>query len=164
MNCMPTTGSSCGTLCVFLAFTILLVHLWYRSVTLLWQDGEKMCHGMLPPSAMATIMFFVYPDHCFRLLLGFCQTSLTAVCTCCNRWLTEKEAVAAVGYTHRAYAIAAWRFLTKTGFINFGVAPSMSAKQGSSREAPKGTVIVVGAGMAGKALPADVRCSESPSA
>lgn len=66
-----------------------------------------------------------------------------------NRYLTEKEAVAAVGYTHRAYAIAAWRFLTKTGFINFGVAPGMSTKQGSSSEPPRGTVIVVGAGMAG---------------
>lgn len=65
------------------------------------------------------------------------------------RYLTEKEAVAAVGYAHRAYAIAAWRFLTKTGYINFGVAPGMSAKQGSTTETPKGTVIVVGAGMAG---------------
>ena len=77
-----------------------------------------------------------------------CWVILTAVFTF-GRYLTEKEAVAAVGYTHRAYAIAAWRFLTKTGFINFGVAPGMSAKQGSSSEPPKGTVIVVGAGMAG---------------
>lgn len=75
--------------------------------------------------------------------------TLKAVFTFCNRYLTEKEAVAAVGYTHRAYAIAAWRFLTKTGFINFGVAPGMSAKQSSSSEPPKGTVVVVGSGMAG---------------
>ena len=65
---------------------------------------------------------------------------------CSARYLTEKEAVSAVGYAHRAYAITAWRFLTKTGFINFGVAAGMSAKQA---EAPKGTIIVVGAGMAG---------------
>lgn len=78
-----------------------------------------------------------------------CWVILTAVFAFGNRYLTEKEAVAAVGYTHRAYAIAAWRFLTKTGYINFGVAPGMSAKQGSSSEPPKGTVIVVGAGMAG---------------
>jgi hypothetical protein len=68
----------------------------------------------------------------------------------CIRYLTEKEAVAAVGYAHRPYAIAAWRFLTKTGYINFGVAPGMSAKQGGNHDQPpKGTVIVVGAGMAG---------------
>ncbi len=66
------------------------------------------------------------------------------------RYLTEKEAVAAVGYAHRPYAIAAWRFLTKTGYINFGVAPGMAAKQSGNRDQPpKGTVIVVGAGMAG---------------
>ena len=66
-----------------------------------------------------------------------------------DRYLTEKEAVAAVGYAHRAYAIAAWRFLTKAGFINFGVAPGMSAKQANTAKPPKGTVIVVGSGMAG---------------
>ncbi len=67
------------------------------------------------------------------------------------RHLTEKEAVAAVGYAHRPYAIAAWRFLTKTGYINFGVVPGMSAQQsGKGDQPPKGTVIVVGAGMAGK--------------
>ena len=72
------------------------------------------------------------------------------------RCLTEKEAVAAVGYAHRPYAIAAWRFLTKTGYINFGVAPGMAAKQSGNRdEPPKGTVIVVGAGMAGK-----LRCAQ----
>lgn len=75
--------------------------------------------------------------------------TLKAVFTLCNRYLSEKEAVAAVGYTHRAYAIAAWRFLTKTGFINFGVAPGMSARQGSNSKPPKGTVVVVGSGMAG---------------
>lgn len=67
------------------------------------------------------------------------------------RYLTEKEAVAAVGYAHRPYAIAAWHFLTKTGYMNFGVAPGMSAKQSSNHDhPPKGRVIVVGAGMAGK--------------
>ena len=76
-----------------------------------------------------------------------------------GRYLTEKEAVAAVGYAHRAYAIAAWRFLTKTGFINFGVAPAMSAKQPSSNQPPKGTVIVVGAGMAGMQLYTQLLCS-----
>ena len=66
------------------------------------------------------------------------------------RYLTEKERVAAVGYAHRPYAIAAWRFMTKTGYINFGVAPGMSAKQSNNRDQPaKGTVIIVGAGMAG---------------
>ena len=67
----------------------------------------------------------------------------------CFRYLTEKEAIAAVGYAHRPYAIAAWRFLTKTGYINFGVAPPMAAKQSSRAEPPTGTVIVIGAGMAG---------------
>lgn len=106
---------------------------------MLWLDGEKMCHGTLYQSLLDLL----------REPAMLSTRTLKAVFTFCNRYLTEKEAVAAVGYTHRAYAIAAWRFLTKTGFINFGVAPGMAAKQGSSSEPPKGTIIVVGSGMAG---------------
>ena len=65
-----------------------------------------------------------------------------------SRYMSEKEAVAAVGWAHRPYAIAAWRFLHQTGYINYGVAPGVSGKQHTEQN-PKGTVVVVGAGMAG---------------
>lgn len=65
-----------------------------------------------------------------------------------SRHLSEKDAVAAVGWAHRPYAIAAWRFLHQTGFINYGVAPGVSGRQ-EPEQNPKGTVVVVGAGMAG---------------
>lgn len=65
-----------------------------------------------------------------------------------SRYMSEKEAVAAVGCAHRPYAIAAWRFLHQTGYINYGVAPGVSGKQHTEQN-PKGTVVVVGAGMAG---------------
>lgn len=78
-----------------------------------------------------------------------------------SRYLSEKEAVAAVGWAHRPYAVAAWRFLHQTGFINFGVAPGVSGKQ-QTEQGSKGTVVVVGAGMAGKcssSLSRNIACS-----
>ena len=65
-----------------------------------------------------------------------------------SKHLSEKEAVAAVGWAHRPYAVAAWRFLNQTGYINYGVTPGIAGKQ-HTEPTPQGTVVVVGAGMAG---------------
>lgn len=48
----------------------------------------------------------------------------------------------------RKYARVAWTFLNTAGYINFGVAPDLIAR--ALKTAPtRGTVIVVGAGLAG---------------
>ena len=54
----------------------------------------------------------------------------------------------AVPVDMRQYARVAWTFLNNAGYINFGVAPAIAAE---ALETPqtKGSVIVVGAGMAG---------------
>lgn len=48
----------------------------------------------------------------------------------------------------RKYARVAWTFLNTAGYINFGVAPDIAAKALKS-PATRGTVIIVGAGLAG---------------
>lgn len=48
----------------------------------------------------------------------------------------------------KAYARVAWTFLNNAGYINFGVAPEIAATAlGMSQK--KGSVIIIGAGMAG---------------
>jgi hypothetical protein len=44
---------------------------------------------------------------------------------CVTRWLSEEEAAESVSPRLRAYVAAAWRFLTTSGYINFGVAPAI---------------------------------------
>ena len=51
---------------------------------------------------------------------------------------------------HAPYARAAWQFLNSAGYINFGVAPCLAPEPETGI---KGTVIVVGAGLAGELLP-----------
>lgn len=48
----------------------------------------------------------------------------------------------------REFARVAWRFLDYAGYINFGVAPEILEQNRLNGE-PRGTVIVVGAGLAG---------------
>lgn len=60
-----------------------------------------------------------------------------------------EDAVNAVRPRHAAYAKAAWTFLDTFGYINFGVAPAL-APPPSMQNGSKGTVIVVGAGLAGE--------------
>ena len=48
----------------------------------------------------------------------------------------------------RKYARVAWTFLNTAGVINFGVAPAI-AKEALGTLQTKGSVIVIGAGMAG---------------
>ncbi len=60
-----------------------------------------------------------------------------------------KEAELAVPVDMREYARVAWTFLNHAGYINFGVAPAI-AEEALGTSQTKGSVIIIGAGMAGK--------------
>ena len=62
----------------------------------------------------------------------------------------------------RHYARVAWTFLNALGYINFGVAPAI-AKRALAAPQERGSVIVVGAGLAG-GLPSSLStsCSTFP--
>lgn len=64
------------------------------------------------------------------------------------RWLSEADAAAGIWHKHRSYVTAAWRFLHDHGYINFGVAPAIHAAMLASQPT-RGTVVIIGAGMAG---------------
>ena len=64
--------------------------------------------------------------------------------TCRN--LSVEEAMSAVLPRHVAYAKAAWKFLDTFGYINFGVGPALGA---FAETGSQGTVVVIGAGLAG---------------
>lgn len=51
----------------------------------------------------------------------------------------------------RPFARIAWHFLNARGFINFGVAPAVLAETRKVLEPPKGSVVILGAGLAGLA-------------
>ena len=65
-----------------------------------------------------------------------------------SRYLTEEEAAASVGSRHQKYVGAAWRFLNSAGHINFGVGEGL-LRRAAELPASNGTVVVVGAGLAG---------------
>jgi lysine-specific histone demethylase 1 len=75
-----------------------------------------------------------------------------------SRRLTEAEAIAAVRREDRPYALAAYRFLSASGYINFGVS---TAQQRHLAGAPqgRGSVVVVGAGCAGLAAARQLRAA-----
>ena len=75
-----------------------------------------------------------------------------------SRRLTEADAIAAVRREDRPYALAAHRFLSASGHINFGVS---SAQQRHLAGAPqgRGSVVVVGAGCAGLAAARQLRAA-----
>lgn len=75
-----------------------------------------------------------------------------------SRWLSEAEAAAGIWHKHRSYVTAAWRFLHDHGYINFGVAPGIHAAM-LATQPTRGTVIIVGAGMAGLAAARQLRAS-----
>lgn len=68
-----------------------------------------------------------------------------------SRWLTEEEAAAKIMSKYRHLVSAAWRFLTTHGYINFGIAPEIT-EQALKADDTKGSVIIVGAGLAGEPL------------
>ena len=65
-----------------------------------------------------------------------------------SRYLSEEEAAASVSSRHRKYVGAAWRFLNCAGHINFGVGEGL-LRRAAELPASNGTVVVVGAGLAG---------------
>lgn len=78
-----------------------------------------------------------------------------------SRRLPEDEAVAEVAATspHDApYALAAHRFLSALGFINFGVSPAEQRHLATAAE-DAGSVLVVGAGCAGLAAARQLRAA-----
>ncbi|KAI3430663.1 hypothetical protein D9Q98_005255 [Chlorella vulgaris] len=72
--------------------------------------------------------------------------------------LSEADALACVSRQHRPYALAAFRFLSASGHINFGVS---AAQQRYLAEAPEaaGSVVVIGAGCAGLAAARQLRAA-----
>jgi hypothetical protein len=66
-----------------------------------------------------------------------------------SRFLTEDEAAAKIASRYRHLVPLAWRFLYRHGWINFGVAPAIMSYP---QPAQKGSVVVVGAGLAGGRL------------
>lgn len=65
-------------------------------------------------------------------------------------WLTRDRALKSIRSEHKGLVDVAYRFLLEHGYINFGVAPPIKeAKMRSIDGYEYGTVIVVGAGLAG---------------
>ena len=65
-----------------------------------------------------------------------------------RRWLSLQDVQAGVLTELRHYARTAWTFLHGAGYINFGVAPAI-AKRALGTLPDRGSVIIVGAGLAG---------------
>ena len=64
------------------------------------------------------------------------------------RFLSLEDAQSGVLTELRHYARVAWTFLNSAGHINFGVAPAI-AKRALAAPQERGSVIIVGAGLAG---------------
>ncbi|KAK4405111.1 Lysine-specific histone demethylase 11 [Sesamum angolense] len=65
-------------------------------------------------------------------------------------WLTKDQVLESIRAEHKILVNAAYNFLLHHGYINFGVAPAIKdVKSKLFSETPKGSVIVVGAGLSG---------------
>ncbi|XP_078164704.1 LSD1-like 1 [Carex rostrata] len=65
-------------------------------------------------------------------------------------WLTEAQALESIRAEHHWLVSAAYSFLLRHGYINFGVAPAvLSAPPRQSPSLPAPAVIIIGAGLAG---------------
>ena len=67
-----------------------------------------------------------------------------------SQYLTEAAAATGIHGRHRGYVSTAWRFLNAGGYINFGVGEGI-LRRAASVTPNKGSVIVIGAGLAGVA-------------
>ncbi|KAG8364139.1 hypothetical protein BUALT_Bualt19G0095800 [Buddleja alternifolia] len=65
-------------------------------------------------------------------------------------WLTKDHVLESIRAEHKNLVNSAYSFLLHHGYINFGVAPAIKdVKSKLSDELPKGSVIVIGAGLSG---------------
>lgn len=65
-------------------------------------------------------------------------------------WLTKDHVLESIRAEHKTLVNSAYNFLIHHGYINFGVAPPIKeAKSKLLDEPPKGSVIVIGAGLSG---------------
>ncbi|MED6139225.1 hypothetical protein PIB30_081836 [Stylosanthes scabra] len=65
-------------------------------------------------------------------------------------WLTRDRALQSIRSEHKGLVDTAYRFLLEHGYINFGIAPPIKeAKLKALDDFERGTVIVIGAGLAG---------------
>lgn len=65
-------------------------------------------------------------------------------------WLTYDRALRSIRSEHKGLVESAYRFLIEHGYINFGVAPEIKAAKSRPFDGPeRGTVVVIGAGLAG---------------
>ncbi|KAL2321214.1 hypothetical protein Fmac_030183 [Flemingia macrophylla] len=67
-----------------------------------------------------------------------------------SAWLTRDRALRSIRSEHKGLVETAYRFLLDHGYINFGVAPEIKALKSNPFEGSElGTIIVIGAGLAG---------------
>ncbi|KAI3448254.1 hypothetical protein Pfo_004919 [Paulownia fortunei] len=65
-------------------------------------------------------------------------------------WLTKDHVLESIRAEHKNLVNSAYNFLLHHGYLNFGVAPAIKdVKTKLSDEVPKGSVIVIGAGLSG---------------
>ncbi|KAL0454382.1 UNVERIFIED_CONTAM: Lysine-specific histone demethylase 11 [Sesamum latifolium] len=65
-------------------------------------------------------------------------------------WLTKDQVLESIRAEHKNLVNAAYNFLLHHGYINFGIAPAIKdVKSKLFSETPKGSVIVIGAGLSG---------------
>lgn len=62
-------------------------------------------------------------------------------------WLEQETVMEAIRSMHSKLVTAAYKFLSSHGYINFGVAPAITARMPALKE--KASVVIVGAGLAG---------------
>ena len=75
-----------------------------------------------------------------------------------SRVLTEEAALVAVAEEDKPLALAAHRFLSALGYINFGVAPALHRRIADAPQTA-GSVVVIGAGCAGLAAARQLRAA-----
>ena len=73
-----------------------------------------------------------------------------------SRCLSPEQAEMAVPSEMGPYARVAWTFLNNAGYINFGVAPAI-AQEALETPQTKGSVIIIGGGMAGESASISLR-------
>lgn len=70
-----------------------------------------------------------------------------------SKWLTLEAAGSRIVPEYRPCVRLAWTFLTRAGYINFGVAEDIAGRRMErGKDFVSRTVVIIGAGLAGKVL------------